>query len=113
MQACPPRDCTFPDLVLCTFRERPAGGAGVEEKSQGDPGALRPERAGTAEEGMREGDGARRGTGRVEGDGVHGGGRGVRRGTGCAAQDGVCGGGRGAQLRTRRAEGDGVRGSGG
>lgn len=34
---------------FCTFRERPTEGAGVEEKGQGNPGALRPEEAGTVE----------------------------------------------------------------
>lgn len=97
----PGHDCTFPDLVLCTFRERPAGGAGVEEKSQEGPGGRpRPERAGTpAEEGMREGDGCTEEDGAWRGT-VHGGGRGAWRGTGCTEGDGVCGGGRGAQLRT-------------
>ena len=94
----PRHGCTFPGLVGCTFRERPAGGAGVEEKGRGTRGALRPEEAGTAEEGMcGEGRGVRRGTGvrlrpaeegMCEGkvDGVCRGGRGVQRGTGCATQ---------------------------
>ena len=97
----PRHGCTFPGLVGCTFRERPAGGAGVEEKGRGTRGALRPEEAGTAEEGMcGEGPGVRRGTGcaaqagggrdRGGRDVRRQGGRGVQRGTGCAEGDGVC-----------------------
>ena len=93
----PRHGCTFPGLVGCTFRERPAGGAGVEEKGRGTRGALRPEEAGTTEEGMcGEGPGVRRGTGcaaqagggrdRGGRDVRRQGGRGVQRGTGCATQ---------------------------
>ena len=118
----PRHGCTFPGLVGCTFRERPAGGAGVEEKGRGTRGALRPEEAGTAEEGMcGEGRGVRRGTGvrlrpaeegMCEGkvDGVCRGGQGVRlrpeeEGTAeegmCEGKvDGVCRGGRGVQRGT-------------
>ena len=57
-----------PGLVGRTFRERPAGGAGVEEKGRGGGAALRPEEEGTAEEGTCQG----------KADGVRKGGRGVR-----------------------------------
>ena len=88
----PRHGCTFPGLVGCTFRERPAGGAGVEEKGRGTRGALRPEEAGTAEEGMcGEGRGVRRGTGvrlRPAEEGM------------CEGKvDGVCRGGQGVRLR--------------
>ena len=90
----PRHGCTFPGLVGCTFRERPAGGAGVEEKGRGTRGALRPEEAGTAEEGMcGEGRGVRRGTGvrlRPAEEGM------------CEGKvDGVCRGGRGVRLRPK------------
>lgn len=71
---CRPRPLTrlaflSPDLVLCTFREWPAGGADMEEKSQGAQGRQAGEGVGLMTKGCERGTGleedhAWRGTGR-------------------------------------------------